>query len=135
VRRFDLPAKAVGGGIDVECNGPFAGKLDREQGIYRGMRLCVGLGLVQAVDGCLDQGFGGAQHLPAGPAQCGGVARLGGEGRLMGQGFGATEVYGGGFEGVEDRDAGLDGEQVMVDVVAVGEGGGFCGGLGHGETP
>jgi len=37
VRRFDLPAKAVGSGIDVECNGPFAGKLDREQGIYRGL--------------------------------------------------------------------------------------------------
>jgi len=54
---------------------------------------------------------------------------------LMGQGFGATEVYGGGFEGVEDRDAGLDGEQVMVDVVAVGEGGGFCGGFGHVQSP
>ena len=49
----------------------------------------------------------------------------------MGEGFGATEVDRGVFQRVEQRDAGLDGEEVVVDVVAGGEGGGFCGCVSH----
>jgi len=50
---------------------------------------------------------------------------------LVDEGFGAIEVNGGVFEGVEERDVGLNGEEVVGDVVAGGEGGGFCGWIGH----
>jgi hypothetical protein len=50
---------------------------------------------------------------------------------LVGEGFGAVEVNGGVFEGVEEGDVGLDGEEVVSDVVAGGEGGGSCGWIGH----
>jgi hypothetical protein len=49
----------------------------------------------------------------------------------VGEGFGAIEVNGSVFEGVEEGDIGLDGEEVVGDVVAGGEGCGFCGCLRH----
>jgi hypothetical protein len=49
----------------------------------------------------------------------------------VGEGFGAIEVNGSVFEGVEEGDIGLDGEEVVGDVVAGGEGCGFCGWIGH----
>jgi hypothetical protein len=59
------------------------------------------------------------------------VFRAGGSGGLVGEGFGAIEVNGSVFEGVEERDVGLNGEEVVGDVVAGGEWGGFCGWIGH----
>jgi hypothetical protein len=49
----------------------------------------------------------------------------------MGEGFGAVEVDGGVFESVEEGDIGLYGEEVVGDVVAGGEGGGYRGCLRH----
>ncbi|KOX98453.1 hypothetical protein AM274_30955 [Pseudomonas nunensis] len=50
---------------------------------------------------------------------------------LMGEGFGAAEVDRSVLQGIDKGDAGLYGEEVMVDVVAGGEGGGCCGWVGH----
>lgn len=57
--------------------------------------------------------------------------RAGGGRGLVGEGFGAVEVDGSVFEGVEEGDVGLDGEEVVGDVVAGGEGGGYRGWIGH----
>lgn len=49
----------------------------------------------------------------------------------MGERFGAVEVNRSVLESVEQWDVGLDGEEVVIDVVTAGEGGGFCSGIGH----
>lgn len=52
----------------------------------------------------------------------------------MGKGFGAAEVDSNVLEGVEQRDAGLNGKEVEVDVVAADKGGGSCGWIVHGYS-
>ena len=49
----------------------------------------------------------------------------------MGKGFGAAEVDSNVLERVEQRDAGLNGKEVEVDMVAADKGGGSCGWIGH----